>query len=166
MGKAPVYDLSSSKDAQTCAIRHIGIGTYSSGKIREYLIHKGFERSTVDEAITSLIDREYVDDIRAGNKVLRARSGTRQESRYYLKQRLRAAGVSDEAAEQILSGVEEDSDLCFNLFLNVRNPYGLTGDPEAFREELLKAALKRGFSSETAGRAFDRWYKKVTDNNG
>ncbi|MBP5180205.1 MAG: RecX family transcriptional regulator [Clostridiales bacterium] len=163
MAKTPSYDLNSSKDAQTCGIRHIGIGIYSSGKIREYLLKKGFSCEAVNEAVISLVKREYINDERAGRKVLLSRSGKKQESRSYLRQRLYAAGVSQEASDILLSEVEEDIELCFNLYLNLAPFVSDYEEAEAYSDELLKTARKRGFGYETSQNAYNRWFRKVTD---
>lgn len=161
MAKSPVYNLSSVSDAQTCGIRHIGIGVYSSGKIREYLRHKGFESSVCDEAVKCLIKREYIDDCRAGRKVLLSRSGKKQESRAMLYQRLMAAGINRDSIDILLSEVEEDVNLCFNLYLSMKPFIGEDEDPDSLSSELQKVAAKRGFGLETSRSAFRLWLKKV-----
>lgn len=163
MAKKAVYNPESVADAQTCGIRHIGIGTCSSGKMKEYLLKQGFQYSVVNEAVSELIRREYIDDERAGRKVLLVRSGKKQESRLYLSKRLYAAGVCEETASYLLSEVEEDSVLCFNLYLSVK-PYVANAD-EAYEasEEMMKTAAKRGFGAEVARSAYRMWLEKVID---
>ncbi|MCQ2516310.1 MAG: RecX family transcriptional regulator [Saccharofermentans sp.] len=161
MAKTPVYNLSSVSDAQTCGIRHIGIGVYSSGKIREYLRHKGFESSVCDEAVKCLVKREYIDDCRAGRKVLLSRSGKKQESHAMLYQRLMAAGINRASIDILLSEVEEDVDLCFNLYLSIKPFIDEGDDIDKISLELQKVAAKRGFGMETSRSAFRLWLKKV-----
>ena len=52
-------DTNRTKEAVTCAIRHIGTGIYSSGKIRLYLMQRGYQEAVADEAVklTALRDR-------------------------------------------------------------------------------------------------------------
>ena len=76
-------DNSTTKEAVTCAIRHIGTGVYSSGKIRAYLLQKGYSEDVSISAVKHLIDTGYIDDMRASRKVLAARSGKKQESRQF-----------------------------------------------------------------------------------
>ena len=163
MGKSPVYDLTSSSDAQTCGIRHIGIGIYTSGKIRDYLKNKGFTGEAYEDAVSNLIKRGYIDDVRAGRKVLLMRSGKKQESRAYLKQRLYNAGVSADASSVLLEEVAVDSDLCFNLYLSHIPSSSDSEEAESHYDELMKLAGKRGFSYEIAQSAYNMWLGKVTD---
>ncbi len=163
MAKSPVYNLESVSDAQTAGIRHIGIGTCSSGKMREYLRKKGFSGSVINEAVQELIRREYIDDDRAGRKVLLCRSGKKQESKRYLKERLYAAGVDGNVADKLLMEVEEDSVLCFNLYLSARPIAASAEEAGAAEDELLKLAAKRGFNPDTARRAYGKWLEEVSD---
>ena len=161
MAQSGCYDLNSVTDAQTCAIRHIGIGIYSSGKIRDYLLKKGFCEDVSRQAVDLLIKRAYIDDVRAGHKVLLSRSGKKQESRAYLRQRLYFAGVGPDAVDKLMSEVEEDSVLCFNLYLSLRpTSYGCS-ERDEIEDELMKAATRRGFGYECSREAFNMWLLKV-----
>ena len=161
MAKKAVYDPDSLSDAQTCGIRHIGIGTCSSGKMREYLKRQGFTDSVIRDAVEELIRREYIDDGRAGRKVLLVRSGKKQESRLYLRNRLYAAGVRDTVTDELLSEVEQDSVLCFNLYLSVKPEVENSDEAYEASEELMKLAAKRGFNSEVARSAYGKWLERV-----
>ena len=163
MAKTPSYNPDSVSDAQTAGIRHIGIGTCSSGKMREYLRKKGFYSNVINEAVSELIRREYIDDYRAGRKVLLYRSGKKQESRRFLKERLYAAGVRSEVSDNLLSEVEEDSILCFNLYLSVKPEYSGEDSPDFVEAELMKLAAKRGFGVEAARTAYAKWLEKVVN---
>ena len=59
------------KEAVTCAIRHIGTGIYSSGKIKLYLLQKGFSEDTADSAVMNLVSSGYIDDMRYASEYIR-----------------------------------------------------------------------------------------------
>ena len=109
-------DNISTKEAVTCAIRHIGTGIYSSGKIKIYLIQKGYSEAVASSAVKHLIDTGYIDDMRASRKVIAARSGKKQESRQYIFQRLLEAGISSDCADEVISGLAGDVDTCKSLY--------------------------------------------------
>ena len=163
MAKKADYNLQSASDAATCGIRHIGIGTSSSGKMREYLKKQGFDDCVIRAVVEDLIRRDYIDDERAGRKVLLVRSGKKQESRAYLRKRLFAAGVRSTVIDKLMTEVEEDGVLCFNLYLSVKPDVSDTEEAYASRDELMKLASKRGFTSEAARSAYGNWLEKVTD---
>ena len=140
------------REAVTCAIRHIGTGVYSSGKIRIYLIQKGYSEDVAISAVKHLIDTGYIDDMRASRKVLAARSGKKQESRQYIFQRLLEAGIDSDCADEVVAGLASDVDTCKSLY---EASFGSVPDDAADREEeFLKLAQKRGYGLEAARSAF------------
>ena len=149
-------DISTTKEAVTCAIRHIGTGIYSSGKIKIYLIRKGYSEGVASEAVKHLIDIGYIDDNRASRKVLAARSGKKQESRQYIYKRLLEAGISSDCADDIVATLANDIDTCTELF---EASFGGDSGEDFYdrEEEFLKLAQLRGYSLETARSAFKRF---------
>ena len=145
-------DNISTKEAVTCAIRHIGTGIYSSGKIRIYLIQKGYSEAVASSAVKHLIDTGYIDDMRASRKVLAARSGRKQESKHYIYSRLLEAGISSDCADEVVSGLDSDINTCKSLY---EATYGSVPEDASDREdEFIKLAVKRGYGLEAARTAF------------
>ena len=145
-------DLNRTKEAVTCAIRHIGTGIYSSGKIRLYLMQRGYSEAVAIEAVKLLIDSGYIDDLRASRKVLAVRSGKKQESKQFIYQRLLEAGIDEECADLVVDDLESDIYTCKALFeANFGSPDEDSPDRE---DEFLKIAVLRGYSMETARKAF------------
>jgi len=145
-------DNISTKEAVTCAIRHIGTGIYSSGKIRIYLIQKGYSEAVASSAVKHLIDTGYIDDMRASRKVLAARSGRKQESKHYIYSRLLEAGISSDCADEVVSGLDSDINTCKSLY---EATYGSAPEVASDREdEFIKLAVKRGYGLEAARTAF------------
>lgn len=145
-------DLNRTKEAVTCAIRHIGTGIYSSGKIRLYLMQRGYSEAVAVEAVKLLIDSGYIDDLRASRKVLAARSGKKQESKQFIYQRMLEAGIDEECADLVVDDLESDIYTCKALFdANFGSPDEDSSDRE---DEFLKIAVLRGYSMETARKAF------------
>ena len=153
-------DINPTREAVTCAIRHIGTGIYSSGKIRVYLIQKGYSEDVAVSAVKQLIDTGYIDDMRASRKVLAARSGKKQESRHYIYKRLLDAGISTECSDEIVASLGSDTDTCLSLFEAV---YGNDpGEDYSDREEeFIRLAGLRGYSLETAGSAYRKFLDSV-----
>ena len=151
-------DNSTTKEAVTCAIRHIGTGVYSSGKIKVYLLQKGYSEADAFNAVKHLIDIGYIDDVRASRKVLAARSGKKQESRQYIYRRLLEAGIDPDIAEEITAALGSDVDTCLSLF---EANYPVPADDYSDREEeFLKLAQLRGYSVECARSAFRRFFER------
>jgi len=152
-------DNNLTREAVTCAIRHIGTGVYSSGKIKAYLMQKGYSEDVSVSAVKHLIDTGYIDDMRASRKVLAARSGKKQESRQYIYKRLLEAGIDPDCSDEIVASLGSDTDTCLSLF---EASFGkCSGEDYSDREEeFLKLAALRGYSLETARSAFRSFCKE------
>ena len=145
-------DNISTKEAVTCAIRHIGTGVYSSGKIKVYLLQKGYSEADAISAVKHLVDTGYIDDMRASRKVLAARSGRKQESKHYIYSRLLEAGISSDCADEVVSGLDSDINTCKSLY---EATYGSAPEDASDREDdFIKLAVKRGYGLEAARAAF------------
>ncbi len=146
-------DNSTTKEAVTCAIRHIGTGIYSSGKIKDFLIRKGYSETVASDAVKHLIDTGYIDDVRASRKVLASRSGKKQESRQYIYRRLLEAGIDPDCADDIAATLGSDDDTCLSLF-EASFSYSAGDDLSGREDDFIRLAQLRGYNIETAGRAF------------
>ena len=144
-------------EAISCGIRHIGIATYSSGKIFVYLFSKGFPEDICQSAVNELIKRKYIDDKKASRKVLIARTGKKQESKAYIRKRLEAAGIASDIAEAVVSDLESDTRTCYSLFESL----GFEEDSEEIREEMIKTAVRRGYSYELASSVYEVWSQNI-----
>ncbi len=148
-------DNTRTKEAVTCAIRHIGTGIYSSGKIRLYLMQRGYSEAVAAEAVKLLTESGYIDDLRASRKVLAVRSGKKQESRNFIYQRLLEAGIDDDCAELVVSELGSDADTCKELY---EASFGAPDEGAFEREtEFIKLAQLRGYSLESARAAFRKY---------
>ena len=140
------------KEAVSCAIRHIGTGVYSSGRILVYLGGKGYDESVCYAAVKELVNTGYIDDRRAAKKVLFVRSGKKQESRNYMFQRLLEAGIDTDVADDVVASLPSDVDTCKALF---EASFGPSDEEHLDREnEFIKLAQLRGYGVETARTAF------------
>lgn len=143
------------KEAVSCAIRHIGTGVYSSGKICFFLQNKGYDESVSIAAVKELVNTGYIDDQRASKKVLFTRSGKKQESRNYMLKRLIEAGIDPDIADDVVATLPDDDATCKSLFeANFGAPDEDSPDRE---EEFIRLAQLRGYGIETARTAFRQY---------
>ena len=148
-------DTNRTKEAVTCAIRHIGTAVYSSGKIRLYLMQRGYPEDVAISAVKLLIESGYIDDMRASRKVLAARSGKKQESKNFIFQRLLEAGIDETVADLIVSDLDSDVDTCKLLY---ESSFGSPDEDSSDRQdEYIKLARLRGYGLETARTAFSKY---------
>lgn len=130
-------------------ISHIGISNYSSGKIRKYLLNKGYSSDLIEDVIDSLIKRGYIDDRKASRSVLLLRTGKKRESRSLTYQRLIAAGISEKVASEVIEDLPDDKTMCKEL---LESSLSQDFDPfdDSMRNRALKLAISRGFTFECA----------------
>jgi len=145
------------KEALTAAIKHIGIATYSSGKIFAYLTGKGFPEDIASDVVQELIEREYINDRKASRKVIISRTGKKQESREFILKRLISAGVDINIANTVVSELESDRVTCVNLF----SALGYDSDSEENREEMIGIASRRGYTYDIASDAYRVWSENI-----
>ena len=156
-------DNSAYRDALSAAIKHIGIATYSSGKIFVYLTGKGFPEDIASAVVSELIEREYINDRKASRKVIISRTGKKQESRDYILKRLLAAGIASDVAESVASELEPDSKTCYSLYTSL----GFEEDSDEIRTEMIDTALRRGYTYELASAVYNVWVDNLgTDTSG
>ncbi|MCQ2466167.1 MAG: RecX family transcriptional regulator [Clostridia bacterium] len=143
-------------NARSEAIRHIGIATYSSGKIKQYLISKGYSYDVACSVVAELIKREYIDDVKASRVVLLSRTGKKQESKDFLLKRLLAAGIDEFVAEDYVYELPDDKTTIVSLY-EANFPNGISYDNVEERNSALKIASRRGYSLEIAQSGLKIW---------
>ena len=135
------------EEAYYCGLKHIGIATYSSGKVFVYLLNKGFSEALCHEAVEELVRNGFIDDKKAAAKVLRSRTGKKQESRYFIGKRLEEAGISDSVIPSVLDSLDPDEETLKSLFLSVSGTMS--------REDMFKLASRRGYEFSLAVKVYD-----------
>lgn len=145
-------------EARNKAIAHIGIAVSSSGKIRDFLLEKGYPSDVVEDVIDQLCEEKYVDDVRYAKKILRTRSGSKAEGRAKLSMRLENAGVDTDIARKVLSSPEYADENTIMDVIRDRFPAGsFSTDSAEAKRELAKAIRyleSRGYSSSLALSSF------------
>lgn len=145
-------------EARNKAIAHIGIAVSSSGKIRDFLLEKGYPSDVVEDVIDQLCEEKYVDDVRYAKKILRTRNGSKAEGRAKLSMRLENAGVDTDIARKVLSSPEYADENTIMDVIRDRFPAGsFSTDPAEAKRELAKAIRyleSRGYSSSLALSSF------------
>ena len=120
-------------------------------------MNKGYSDNIAEAAVAELVDRKYIDDTKAAGKVLRYRSLKKQESKCYILQRLLAAGIDPDLAEEVVSSLPADSDTCLMLF----NALGFEEDSEDVRKAMIDLAMKRGYDYQIADHAYSVWSESL-----
>lgn len=150
-------------EARAIAIRHIGISTYSSGKIYNYLINKGVNESIAHDVVEELIKRDYINDYRASRIILLQRNGYYQESKYYLYNRLLQGGVNEAIADSYINELDDDTITIKSLFEAQYNRLddASRSDREFLIKTFMSLAKRRGYSNSLSTQALKTYLDKI-----
>lgn len=150
-------------EARAIAIRHIGISTYSSGKIYNYLINKGVSESIAHDVVEELIKRDYINDYRASRIILLQRNGYHQESKYYLYNRLLQGGVNEAIADSYINELDDDTITIKSLFEAQYNRLddASRSDREFLIKTFMSLAKRRGYSNSLSSQALKTYLDKI-----
>lgn len=150
-------------EARALAIRHIGISTYSSGKIYNYLINKGVSESIAHDVVEELIKRDYINDYRASRIILLQRNGYHQESKYYLYNRLLQGGVNEAIADSYINELDDDTITIKSLFEAQYNRLddASRSDREFLIKTFMSLAKRRGYSNSLSSQALKTYLDKI-----
>lgn len=150
-------------EARAIAIRHIGISTYSSGKIYNYLINKGVSESIAHDVVEELIKRDYINDYRASRIILLQRNGYHQESKYYLYNRLLQGGVNEAIADSYINELDDDTITIKSLFEAQYNRLddASRSDREFLIKTFMSLAKRRGYSNSLSTQALKTYLDNI-----
>lgn len=150
-------------EARAIAIRHIGISTYSSGKIYNYLINKGVSESIAHDVVEELIKRDYINDYRASRIILLQRNGYHQESKCYLYNRLLQGGVNEAIADSYINELDDDTITIKSLFEAQYNRLddASRNDREFLIKTFMSLAKRRGYSNSLSSQALKTYLDKI-----
>jgi SOS response regulatory protein OraA/RecX len=151
--------------ARSKAIAYIGISHISSGRVRDKLLHTGFDSALCDEVVMSLITDGYIDDLRVARNIAALRTGRKSESRQRLSSRLYSAGISDAVISEVMLGVGENDVLIDQLIRSCYSTEMIVFKLEKDRNSWLLKAVRflsnRGFSSELSVNALKNYLNDI-----
>lgn len=151
--------------ARSKAIAYIGISHISSGRVRDKLLHTGFDLTLCDEVVLSLITDGYIDDLRVARNIIALRTGRKSESRHRLSARLYSKGIPETVVLEAMCEVEEDSVLIDRLIQSHYSPETIMCIVDEDRHLWFLKAMhflsNRGFSSELAGNALKKYLDDI-----
>lgn len=116
----------------------------SEWEIREYLEKKGFSSSSIDSAISALIDVNLIDDRAFAQYWMENRAQFRPKGKRVLSHELRQKGISSHVIDEALEAYDEVSAARRVFEQQSRRLVNLPS--EVFRRRLTERMARRGFS--------------------
>jgi regulatory protein len=127
----------------------------SVAQVRERLGRKGFDATSVQDAVSRLVANGTLDDLRVARAVARTRANVKRQGRSRIVRELATIGIARDVAQQVIAEVFGDLDevalLDQALSRRLRGSV-LLSDPAA-RRRVFAALVRQGFSPEAISRA-------------
>ena len=146
------------RQGRSNAIQFLGLAKKPSGKVAGRLEEQGYQPEEILHILRELKEDGYLDDHALAMKTLRQRTGRKAESKAALAQRMKLAGISTEAIDEVLKQAPDDQDSARDL-LHARFPELMSTYPDLSPSEKRKHKLKiarflagRGFSQDVVTR--------------
>lgn len=130
---------------------------HSEHEVRQKLFKKGFSVEDIDEAITQLKERKYLDDARFAEAFVRNALMMRPVGPRWLILKLQEKRIATELIEPAVYG-QLDSDKEEQLAQEAAEKWARTkktADPEKNRQRLLRHLISRGFDYEISQNALE-----------
>ena len=147
-------------NARTDAISYIGIGVKPSLKVSGWLSRKGYPDFIIDKLIIELQTEGYIDDIKIAQRIIRTRTGKKNESKRAMIMRLNNSGIPLSIAEKCLdehfsdpdktrSDINELLDLKFGLKMVTIHEWNQE-EKLKFRQKCFRFLTSRGYDVQDA----------------
>ncbi len=133
------------------AVKLLASRSYSTRKLREKLRTKGYNADDIDAAITKLIDRRLLDDVKYAEGFVRTRIETHPRGKSALVRDLVARGVTGSTAKQAVNEnltAEQEFALARDLVERKRGQYSSV-DSDTRKRRLMALLARRGFRPDT-----------------
>lgn len=136
------------------AARMLGQRDYSSGGMHEKLSALGYQHESLRKVIAFLLEKGYLDDQRFARQMLerkKRRSGSR-----LIRRDMKLKGLSEQDAQQALSGLSDEEELEHAQALLVKYLRGKAGEPRELQQKALAFLGRRGFGYDIARQAVEQ----------
>lgn len=143
--------------ARTAALRFLAVRSRTEREIRDTLREKEFSDAVAAETIAALKDAGLLDDALFARSYIRNALALKPAGRVLLKRKLLLLGVdkalADEALDEILQGVSQDSEAgrAASAFVAKKSARGKPG--ANLRQQLTAYLIRRGYTWDTVQKA-------------
>lgn len=131
--------------AITYARRLINIRSRSERELKDRLFRKGFDRTTIQDVISLLKEKDVIDDFKFAKIWIESRMHTRPEGDMLLRKELREKGVSGSIIEKALSEKKGKEDSIAREVAGKRIETLKKLPKEKAKKKLFDLLVRRGF---------------------
>ena len=138
------------------AMKYLAIKDRSVAEMQTYLDGRDFGDADVDATVARLLELRLLDDARYAQRFVETRTASKPISRRHLREQLKSHGIADADIEAAMESVE-DADEADNARIVAEKFARQFSDlePGKRRERVLSRLIARGFSYDTARKAYE-----------
>ncbi len=129
------------------ALHFIAYQARTEKEIREKLAKNDFSTDVIDQVLTELSEKGYLNDDRFARDWVESRAASKPRSRRFFSYELKRKGLSETAINQALEAAPEDSELAFALGCKYLKRFENL-DNEQFQKKMQGVLARRAFSYE------------------
>ena len=145
------------KQARALAYRYLSHRDRSARETADHLKKKGLKEAVVQETLSHLKEKKYLDDRRFAEHWARTRAENRQFGKYRLRQELLGKGVSKELIDETLDTLFEsvqEIDLA-RAVVEKKLPSMQDLEPDKKKRRLTGLLQRKGFSGDIIYKVLD-----------
>ncbi|MDJ0720987.1 MAG: regulatory protein RecX [Desulfobacterales bacterium] len=147
-------------DAYQCALRWLGGRDRSVLEVRQRLNQRGFDRVAVDHTLTTLLDKNYLDDERFARNWVHDRTRHAPRGSRLMAQELKQKGIDGRVIASVLTRADEDA-LASSCLRRKRRRWRRLED-KVRRQKMLAYLSRKGFAYDVSLNAVES-YRDQTD---
>lgn len=111
-----IYSEENKSSAFNRALKYLSFRIRSVKEIYDYLEKKMFDKKTIDETISRLLELKFLNDLEFGRMWIESRQKYNGKSKYVLRNELQLKGLDKELISKLLEDAEDDLQTAKALF--------------------------------------------------
>ena len=139
------------------ALRYLSIKSRSTYEVQQYLTRKGFEEGLIREVLSSLQEKQFLNDELYSEQFINARNTHNPKGKKLLAYELKRKGINSSTISSSLLDFDEEKELeLAKELVNKKNGRNLKDDDWAkTKAKLARYLERRGFSYHTISKALE-----------
>jgi len=139
------------------AFKLLSIRDHSCHELQEKLLRKGWSSQSVNDVISYLCEKGYLNDELFAEKYVEYKSLGSPRGLYKLKMELKQKGLDDALINRVLSGFSGNEAALAEIFLKRKSGTLKRFSGEEKKRKVFRMLQNRGFSAETIYRVMESW---------
>ncbi|MEX0944648.1 MAG: regulatory protein RecX [Balneolaceae bacterium] len=150
--------------AKECAIRYIGRRDHASFELKQKLLNKGFDQSTVDILISNLHEKGLLNDKCFAEKYALDKAQLNRWGSRKIESTLFKKGISKQIIQNVLKKTFDNlpqDQICVDLIVKRKKHFLRENDPYRRKKKIYAYLAGRGFPGEDINKALSRVEKQL-----